>query len=1120
MNHILRDNLLNYSSYIKRQKYKLDKKYNKYNVLCGGKDMSDNANEIRKKMEMINTVHNVFDNLTKRVDTLIEKIDNTNDIQTGNTSDTIKIKTKLIGIQEAINKIINIHSFTEETLPPSEIYQKTKQDTYDKLTIIYTGILDEHKKISEKIKSITSGQLQYIYDSLNDSINKLLIDNIPNFKKLINETLQLLKNNVEFSLDIFNKNDIVFETSDIYNYTKVLSNTIKQESITPAKLYELLNLLEFVIEKLVPHKHVVDNIESKIDDVIINAFDINVLYKAYQKGGSIDVQKYEIMMDNFAKLAIEINNCNGLMEKYNSGLFEYSTKKIQLNNFMLFLTAIIIMPKLVPSMLIYTHINKGLLQFYLTIINIILNNIVSKKSDNRPDINYFYEYHYVTLLYLQNFLKFMVGNMKTKDVININKCSGSVTKGFTILIYFKDILESYHEVLQSKVTIYSRINDWSDGTLPQNEKDKMFVRDKDNARYLIINRSSCGKVCGSSNLCLSLGSDETKILFTEVFDTENFERNGDITKYMTLETQLSKKKGVMMMTYGYSGTGKTFTLFGSGKTNKQGILQSTLGNIRGLQEVRFRVLELYGVGVQYPHYWKGHVKSNVVTYDLKITNDEIDIIGHTEKDKIIQIFNEINTGFVSLTGENNIIKTFKSFDSFISKLDDIRKKENRIRITSNNPESSRSVVIYEFHLLVNDTYVPFVIIDLPGREEIVETYTDNYLMRDFIPSNKKTPFHKALLSSMSINPLGLAILVPSVIFETFNSLDKKSRFDIMDKDISVDFIKHDDDSEDEELNETLAQAGGEIFRDEILSKDNKLSFIYNFNNGEWINNRMFAMLTNPNANSQQNTIVDIRGVSGKLPSNKEQINVKINSIQYQAVLAIHVMNRLILLNRFDIIEIIYKNIIEKYFDMPELKVIVDKRTFLKKYFDENKINDSNETEINYLFDQLVNFRTYMAPFEGIFINETIMGLIKSLASLVLEKNDNYIRSNLMQEQDKSLGFTEKKIEIRNTNIKLYNVNDTLNYENIHRSDKVLEDMFISNRISYSSQKVFNYDHPSIEPIIKMYISKRSVGQIPLNPVSDFKMFYLFSNTQMGKKCMHQWKLVNNTLSFINAINET
>ena len=96
MNHILRDNLLNYSSHIKRQQYKLDKKYNKYNVLYGGKDMSDNANEIRKKMEMINTVHNLFDNLTKRVDTLIEKIDDTNGIETGkqigqNTYDKKKI---------------------------------------------------------------------------------------------------------------------------------------------------------------------------------------------------------------------------------------------------------------------------------------------------------------------------------------------------------------------------------------------------------------------------------------------------------------------------------------------------------------------------------------------------------------------------------------------------------------------------------------------------------------------------------------------------------------------------------------------------------------------------------------------------------------------------------------------------------------------------------------------------------------------------------------------------------------------------------------------------------------------------------------------------------------------
>ena len=52
--------------------------------------------------------------------------------------------------------------------------------------------------------------------------------------------------------------------------------------------------------------------------------------------------------------------------------------------------------------------------------------------------------------------------------------------------------------------------------------------------------------------------DET-YKFTEVFDTVNFPENEDISKYMTLETQLSKKKSVCLLTYGYSGTGKTYT---------------------------------------------------------------------------------------------------------------------------------------------------------------------------------------------------------------------------------------------------------------------------------------------------------------------------------------------------------------------------------------------------------------------------------------------------------------------------------------------------------------------------------------------------------------------------------
>src|SRR5205085_3140631 len=126
-------------------------------------------------------------------------------------------------------------------------------------------------------------------------------------------------------------------------------------------------------------------------------------------------------------------------------------------------------------------------------------------------------------------------------------------------------------------------------------------------------------------------------IFTEVFDSINFPENGDISKYMTLETQLAKQKGICILTYGYSGTGKTYTLFGNGI--KDGMLQSTLINISNLNKVEFRVFEIYGLGMAYDYYWndKANKQSKI--------NDIYHLIDHYELNKTGNI--------ISVKSENN-----------------------------------------------------------------------------------------------------------------------------------------------------------------------------------------------------------------------------------------------------------------------------------------------------------------------------------------------------------------------------------------------------------------------------------------------------------------------------------
>ena len=90
--------------------------------------------------------------------------------------------------------------------------------------------------------------------------------------------------------------------------------------------------------------------------------------------------------------------------------------------------------------------------------------------------------------------------------------------------------------------------------------------------------------------------------FTEVFDTPNFPDNSAVSSYMSLVTKLTNKESVCLITYGYSGTGKSFTLFGS--SNSQGLLQSTLNGLDGIDQLYFRTYELYGRGFNYNDYWK------------------------------------------------------------------------------------------------------------------------------------------------------------------------------------------------------------------------------------------------------------------------------------------------------------------------------------------------------------------------------------------------------------------------------------------------------------------------------------------------------------------------------------
>jgi hypothetical protein len=959
-----------------------------------------------------------------------------------------------------------------------------------------------------------------------------------------------------------------------------------------------------------------------------------------------DLSQFNLYTRTIGLLKSKMDILNNKMETYWNLIKENKLRYSQIKAFLIYLMTILKSPKILPNLIHFKYINAGYVDFYLMAINKILKEI--DKNNDRIDIVYFKQFHYITLRYLQQFLtniRNIFGQRKQTDILDLTKISDDAMKtdknktmaiGFLILNNFKDIIESHREANNRSVTIYARVNDREiiDPATPELVMPrKYFSGDATDVEVFKIDtapnltdkngvviddgaNSQFDTYCGKENRTME------SLKFTQVFDNK-YPTNDVLSKYMSLETQINKRKGIMLITYGYSGTGKTYTLFG--KTEKgsktDGILQATLSNIKDVEEVRFRLYELHGYGVAYPHYWKGRIEQQIYSYDINVTTDEL-LIRNIKSRRDIAKYIKSQDDFAVIPGK--VMDTiFSKFSVFVDEVDKRRKAARRICITPNNPESSRSIIVYEFNILVDNIYIPFVIVDLPGREEIIETYVNTYVNKPWmkgnagknwamitpnyntlypryntVPDYSNIPFYKSVLTSMTINPLALGILVPSKIFEGFNNLSAEVRNYIAFTNIPYEMGEY---SIDEWINTTdpklleirnrmtleynagvfSNEAYGYTMTDDGVRKPLPLSKLYNFSSSGWDTDPIFKLDQNQNAASglstilHQDKIIKIVGSdksesewesNDNLPKHQKQISTHINSIQYQGVVAYHLINRMILLSHFESLGKIYKYIIDWYFsDIKNITQINtnsdDKMTILTEHnkmleilknpnvsnIEKGKLDQlsvsyadlgdpsksmeayENIDSVRAIYDQIFNFRSYVTPFEGIYINENIMGLIKVLATIVANNNESIVKS-IIPQQDVTLNFKTKRAGIREHNYILYKKNEEnkeyKQYENIYRSDTTLKKISKENsekEKGYAADKIFKYDEPFVESIFNMYQKERTdvdVGdnrKIKIANVVDYKIFYLFSNNDPEKKCAAQIRLLKNTKSFVDMI---
>jgi len=302
-----------------------------------------------------------------------------------------------------------------------------------------------------------------------------------------------------------------------------------------------------------------------------------------------------------------------------------------------------------------------------------------------------------------------------------------------------------------------------------------------------------------------------------------------------------------------------------------------------------------------------------------------------------------------------------------------------------------------------------------------------------------------------------------------------------------------------------------------------------------------------------------------------------NNIYYfffDAVRGLHLINRLLMLKRFDVIEKIYEDVCEqkinsvidneidsKYKNIEDIKTLIitlqnnkfKGETFFKEEITKKKdsttgkYTEEENTDIKDVKEKLkklLHYDYYLTPFEGIYINENIIGLIKYLGVTKLKDQkdiDNFKKQFIDQEkiQSDKLDFVYKqkrtRMWLRNVEIntrdyeKHYNYYNESSYKNFFNwKEKTPSQFFYTNTTElninnikktyediskeYISSKIFNFENPLITEILEPYILH----------IKDYKVFYLFGNyppdqTTTDLKCAQQINLLINTENFITAI---
>jgi hypothetical protein len=925
-----------------------------------------------------------------------------------------------------------------ELVNPEPILQQTG--------IFIQNIEDDLKKLVGLINShieLDKEKLGEYESSINDKMVELGIIN-GRISKTIDE---IDKINITYTNYIKQYDRIDFDLDNSYFYPNECLNEDNPEMIAYSRISvtsdEELNVdAEFQLLKESIQSINILNPIDKTTTIAKLMTDPNTLDKLLIGGSaassqkrtqSYGIQSHENYYQHVLDYSIKLEEIQRKFSYFKNKCRSFNIKYIRMYNHVLFIVNYLKLTVLDQNKdyQIYNYIGLNTLIYYKEIVDKIIESINKKTTLGK----YFNKYHYINIKILKKFFEFINQNWKEygtycdkykqdkNDVKSEIKIATSklhlyndkllddqyIKKSVFIFNSMKDLLDKFKSLSSPPVAVYLRIN--HNPSIPLEGINNVFVKDSSKVGY-ISNESLSRCTLQSQRRQENIG----EVKFAEVFDSETFNDNSVLSKYMSIPTFLSQGKSIMLLTYGYSGVGKTFTVFGT--QDKPGMLQTAIGNIQHQHGIYFRAYELYGLAFPYKSYWDRKPEEyHQFIYDYTINQNvptEINsssikgFVNQIDKDPITQ-----GTSFKELTHDQLL-----NFQKIINDIDRTRELKGRIKKTKNNIKSSRSIMIFDFKIKIKETnkyeddYVNFVIIDLPGKENIKETFVDGDIC---IPL--KHELNKNIKNMAFLSPLSLMLNndIASKLVDKFNTLKK-------DENLSITYLGDDYKKGASKYDKYLAK----------IIKEGKRNY------------------------------------------------------------GLEIMRHIITYNNFDLLSNFYENNI----------------------FTKSDLSDGCYIKDGYS----------LAPFEGYYINENIIGLLSSLLknlclnNKVIERQDEFFLRYAKKHSD----FISHAIITNNEEV-IGDYKDKINNEVkaqtyffrflLKMTPINLETEFCGHTIeywineSYDYNKIFNVDNPPIEGLLEPYFKY----------IKNFYVFYVVSNDDPSK-CDKQIKLIADSKVFLDELN--